>query len=237
MLILFALAVLGLSGFAGWFFFGGPEEDPTRVKLMASLSEIDALKPMATSGDPAVQYKLARLYHHGQYGAANLKQAFEWYSRAAGKGHVGAQYALGGFYARGETVKQNYFRAAEWYRLAANLGAYPDAQLALGELYFHGRGIPHDYAEALNWFKKAANQGQPVAQHLLAFMYAEGWAGAFDAVKAYQWFTLALRQPDRVRAHDAKLVTRQARDRLITKMTDYQIKRGEDAVKAWLAGR
>jgi hypothetical protein len=25
MLILFAVAVLGLLGFAGWFFFGGPE--------------------------------------------------------------------------------------------------------------------------------------------------------------------------------------------------------------------
>lgn len=237
MLILFALAALGFSGFAGWFFFGGPEEDPARVKLTASLSEIDALKPMATSGDPAVQYKLAGLYHHSQPGAANLKQAFEWYSRAAVKGHVGAQYAVGGFYARGETVKQNYFRAAEWYRLAATLGAYPDAQLALGELYFHGRGIPHDYAEALGWFKKAANQGQPVAQHHLAFMYAEGWAGAFDAVKAYQWFTLALRQPDRVRAHDAKLDSRQAREQLITKMSDYQITRGEDAAKAWLAGR
>ncbi|MEE8352503.1 MAG: hypothetical protein V3R37_09990 [Rhodospirillales bacterium] len=90
---------------------------------------------------------------------------------------------------------------------------------------------------ALICFKKAANQGQPVAQHHLAFMYAEGWTGAFDAVKAFQWFTLALRQPDWVRAYDAKLDSRQARDRLITKMSGYQIKRGEDAAKVWLARR
>jgi len=76
-----------------------------------------------------------------------------------------------------------------------------------------------------------------VVQHHLAFMYAEGWTGAFDAVKAYQWFTLALRQPDRVRAHDAKLDSRLSRDRLTTKMSDYRIKRGEDTEKAWLVRR
>ena len=31
MLVLLAVATLGLSGFAAWFFFGGPEDDPTRV--------------------------------------------------------------------------------------------------------------------------------------------------------------------------------------------------------------
>ncbi len=235
MLFLFAVAVLGLSGFAGWFFFGGPEDDPTRVKLVQALSEIDALKPQAEAGDPGIQYTLAGLFHHGQYGAQNLKQAFNWYSKAAEKGHVGAQYAVGGFYARGEVVKQNFYRASEWFRLAANLGAHPDAQLALGELYFNGRGVAHDYAEALDWFKKAARQGQPVAQHFLGSMYTEGWAGAFDAVTAYKWFSLALRQPDRVRAHDPNLDPGKARDRIAAKMTKDQLKRSQDAVRAWLS--
>lgn len=234
MLFLFALGALGLSGFAGWFFFGGPEDDPTRIKLAAALSEMEALRPKAEAGGTAIQYKLAGLYYDAQYGAQNRKEAFKWYSRAAEKGHIGAQYAVGGFYARGEVVNQNYYRAAEWYRLAANLGSHPGAQLALGELYFHGRGVPSGYAEALDWFKKAADQGQPTAQHFLGAMYAEGWAGAFDAVKAYQWFTLALRHPDRVRAHNPDLDSGKERQRVAAKMTEDQIKRGEDAAKAWL---
>ena len=48
MLVLFAVATLGLSGFAAWFFFGGPEDDPTRVKLAAEMAELEAA-PLATA--------------------------------------------------------------------------------------------------------------------------------------------------------------------------------------------
>ena len=80
MLVLFAVATLGLSGFAAWFFFGGPEDDPTRVKLAVEMAEIEALKPQARSGDMKVQYALARLYHTGQFGSRDLDLAYEWYS-------------------------------------------------------------------------------------------------------------------------------------------------------------
>lgn len=233
MLVLFAVATLGLSGFAAWFFFGGPEDDPTRLKLAAEMAEIEDLKLQARSGDMKVQYALGRLYHTGQFGSQDLDQAYEWYSKAAEQGHPGAQYYIGTFFATGQVVRQNYYRASDWYRLAANLGRVADAQSALGDLYFHGRGVPHDYAEALGWYKKAAEQGHPVAQYLLGSMYQEGWAGDHDPVEAYKWFTLANRHRDRVMAHNPKFDTRVALDGVGKGMNRDQIKRAGDAARNW----
>jgi len=232
-LILFALGALGLSGFAAWFFFGGPEEDPARQRQAALVAKISDTRGRAETGDLKAQYELARLYHLGDFGTRDLAQAFAWYSKAARKGHAGAQYYLGVLYARGEYVRQDYFRASEWYRLAANLGRYADAQFALGELYFHGRGVAHGYAEALAWYKKAADQGHPVAQYRLGVMYAEGWAGGFDAIEAYKWFTLALRGRDRIAAFDPGLDPSAGLAHVARGMNENQIKRAGEAVANW----
>ncbi len=232
-LFLFAVAVLGLSGFAGWFFFGGPEDDPTRRRAEAHRGAIEAKAPEAEAGNVQAQFELARLYHNGDSTAPDLKAAFRWYSKAAGKGHAGAQYSLGHLYAKGEAVRQDYFRAAEWYRLAANFGRHAGAQFELGNLYFKGQGVPHGYAEALAWYKKAARQGHPVAQHILGAMYAEGWAGAFDPVEAYKWFTLALADQIQVMAYDPKLDPMAARARIARDMNENQIKRARLAADAW----
>lgn len=233
MLILFAVATLGMSAFAAWLFFGGPEDDPTRVKLAEYMTRIEAVRPKAEAGDLAAQYLLGDLYQHGKYGAQDLTEAFRWYAKAAEKGHVGAQYALGTFYAEGKGVRQDYFRAAEWFRLAAQLGDSADAELALGDLYFHGRGVPQGYAEALQWYRKAAGKGQPAAQHLVGAMLTEGFAGRPDPVEAYKWLTLAERGRDRVLAHDANMDPRAARERLAKTMTQDQIKRAEADARDW----
>ncbi len=65
-LFLFAVATLGLSGFAGWFFFGGPEDDPTRRKMEAHVGAIEAKMPEAEAGSARAQYELARLYRNGE---------------------------------------------------------------------------------------------------------------------------------------------------------------------------
>lgn len=233
MLILFTVATLSLSAFAAWFFFGGPEDDPTRVKLAQYVARIEATKPRAEAGDAQAEYELARLYHLAPHDSKDLPAAFRWYSKAAEKGHVGARYALGTMYANGEAVAQDYFRAAEWYRLAANLGGGADAQVALGELYFLGRGAPQDVAEARDWYRKAAERGHPVGQYRLAAMMREGYAGPLDPVEAFKWLTLAAAQRDKLKAHDPSLDAEAALDRLAKTMTKDQIARGEAAARSF----
>jgi len=235
MLVMVAVATLGMSAFAAWLFFGGPDDDPTRVRLRAQEARIEALRPGAVAGDVHAQYALGRLYHQDDFESHDFAKAFHWYNEAAGKGHAGAQYAIGTMYAKGQGVNQSYFRAAEWYRVAANLGGNADARLALGELYFHGRGVPHDYAEARAWYRKAADQGHPIAQHLLGAMHRDGWAGDYDPVAAYKWFTLAAANRARVMAHDPALDPRAALEKLAGTMTGDQLQRARAAAEAWRA--
>jgi hypothetical protein len=232
-LILFAIGTLGLSGFAAWLFFGGPDDDPTRVRLAQYNARIEATRPGAEAGDPAAQYLLGSLYHHGEFGAQDFGEAFKWYAKAAERGHVGAEVALGTLYAEGKGTRQDYFRAAEWFRVAATLGNSADAQVALGNLYFNGRGVPNDYAEALAWFRKAAGKGHPVAQHLVGAMVMEGFAGPVDRVEAYKWLTLAMRGSAKVLAFDPNMDSGGARERLAKSMTRDQITRAEAAAGAW----
>jgi len=107
----------------------------------------------------------------------------------------------------------------------------------LGDLYFRGRGVPNGYAEALDWYSKAAAQGHPMAQYRLGVMYAEGWAGGFDAMRAYKWFSLSLRGLDRITAFDPKLDPRAGLDHVAAKMNDNQIKRAEKMVENWCPKR
>ena len=233
MLIVFAVATLGLSAFAAWLFFGGPEDDPTRVKHAQYMTRIEQVRPKAEAGDIAAQFTLGSLLHRGEHGAKDAAEAFKWYAKAAERGHVGAQVALGTLYAEGDGVRQDYFRAAEWFRVAATLGNSADAQLALGDLHFKGRGAPNDYALALGWYRKAADKGHPAAQHLVGALLMEGFAGRADPVEAFKWLTLALQGRDRVRAHDANLDTEAALDRLRKSMTRDQIARAEAAARDW----
>ncbi len=232
-LILFTVATLGLSGFAAWFFFGGPEDDPTRVRLAQYMSRIDAVRPKAESGDVQAEFELGRLYHLGQYGAQDLGEAFKWYSKAAERGHVEAQVALASLYAAGQGVTQDYFQAVKWYRVAANLGRSADAQAALGDLYFQGRGVGNDVAEARALYRTAAERGNAYGQYRLGRMMQEGYAGPLDAVEAYKWLTLAARRKDAVLAHDASADPEAALAHLAKSMTKDQLARGDEAVRAF----
>jgi len=64
-----------------------------------------------------------------------------------------------------------------------------------------------------------------------------GWAGGFDAIKAYQWFSLALRGKAQISAIDASLDPKAGLDHVASKMNENQIARAKQAVKDWLSKR
>jgi hypothetical protein len=227
-ILIFVLLVV-VGGLGSWFIagqvnkFAGPRM-PVETRTLLS---------RAGAGDVDAEYKLGQAYLLGRGFEKDIPQAFKWYGRAAQQGHNGARYKLGLIYQTGEGIKQNYMRASKWYRLAADMGHLPEAQFAMGQLYFLGLGVLQDYPEAFTWYEKAAGQGHYVGQFLLGAMYEEGWAVEQDLIEAYKWYTLAIPGREQALAVNRIYDPKRARQRLIKKMNNFQVKKGEQYARQW----
>jgi TPR repeat protein len=123
-----------------------------------------------------------------------------------------------------------------------------DAQYRMGTLYFRGVGVPKDYKIAHYWWLRAANLGQPLAQAMLAHMYAhentgvktatstirisceKGCGYGKDMAAAYQWMQLVARYTPHDRARvQAKEKSEQYRQSL----TAEQIAKADRYVETW----
>ena len=125
-------------------------------------SGIDAvLLAKATAGDAAAQMQVGEGYAAGKGIKRDLKQAAEWYRKAAEKGSVAGQIHLAALYRDGgQGFARDMAQAAEWYRKAAEQGD-ADAQATLGLLYSIGQGVARDNVEAYYWLDLAASVKGP----------------------------------------------------------------------------
>ncbi len=89
----------------------------------ADTSQFKLDQLMAERGDAMAQFSLAIAYEDGVGTKKDLKQAFDWYSKAARQGHEGAQYKVGTFYEKGTVVNKDPKLAMEWYKKAAGSGS------------------------------------------------------------------------------------------------------------------
>lgn len=122
-------------------------------------------------------YLLGVMYAEGKGVAQNHVRAFELYSEAAERNHVGAQYNLGNQYATGEGVARDFSKAEYWWRKAAENGLVV-AQLNLGDFYYFGVAGSRNLELARKWLTLAANQGSAEAKAGLARIDAESPPGA-----------------------------------------------------------
>ena len=104
----------------------------------------------AKQGYVPSQYNLALWYEKG----GNYKNALEWLTKAAEKGHPSAFNALGYYYQEGRVVAQDYKKAMSNYETAAAKGNYY-AMNNIGVLYMSGLGVEKDFKKAAEWFEKA----------------------------------------------------------------------------------
>ncbi|WP_084420478.1 peptidoglycan-binding protein [Henriciella litoralis] len=116
------------------------------------------IRRAAEQGEPAAQYRLAKLHEKGLGVPRDLEQARTWTERAAEGGNVKAMHDVAVYYAEGEGGPQSYSVAADWFRQAASYGL-TDSQYNLAVLYKEGLGVSPDPTEALYWFAVAARQG------------------------------------------------------------------------------
>ena len=91
--------------------------------VLADTSQFKLDSIMAKRGDAGAQFSVAIAYEDGVGTKKDMKQAFDWYSKAAKQGHEGAQYKMGTFYEQGRVVKKDPKTAMEWYKKAADNGS------------------------------------------------------------------------------------------------------------------
>lgn len=167
------------------------------LALIAALTIIDKdtrTEILAELGFASAQADLGKLYFSGDNPKFPLDfhKGFQWYIKAAEKGHVDAQYNLGVMYSGQDImlatlIRPNYDEALKWLSKAAEQG-HADAQTQLGEMYFHGRGTEKNYSQAAKWYEKSAKQGDSRVQVKLGIMYVQGQGVRQDNSKAKEWF-------------------------------------------------
>lgn len=93
-----------------------------------------ALWPAARSGNAEAEELIGVMYALGLGVEKDEVRAFEWYLRAAMKGHAGAQSGVGWYYEVGTGLTApDLVRAYMWYVLSA-IGGDPDAAISLEEV-------------------------------------------------------------------------------------------------------
>ncbi len=117
----------------------------------------------ANQGQPAAQYRLAKLYEAGIGVKVNGKTAKELLTRAAKADNRIAMHDLGHYYITGaDGSAPDLQQAVKWFSMAAERGVL-DSQYNLAVLYQGGSGVPRSLEEAYIWFAIAGAQGDKTA--------------------------------------------------------------------------
>ena len=77
----------------------------------------------AKRGDVAAEFRVATAYEEGIDVKKDLKQAFNWYMKAAKQSHAPSQYKVGEFYEKGIAVAKDEKQALTWYKKAEANGS------------------------------------------------------------------------------------------------------------------
>jgi len=129
---------------------------------------LEWLEKAANQGDAQAQY----LMGIEDWGMERIKEAAEWWRKAADQKHPQGLVWLGGSHSYAELP--DHAAAALLYDEAAELGD-ADAMNALGEIYLEGKGsIQKSAARAKMLFEKAGGLGCAGALSNLARMYRDG---------------------------------------------------------------
>jgi TPR repeat protein len=93
----------------------------------------------ANQGDAEAMAEIADLYSETY---SEDEEAFNWYLKAAERGHIFSQHTVGILYAEGQGAPQDCFEAMKWCCLAEGQGF---------------RGTPQDCFEATKWHRLTAD--------------------------------------------------------------------------------
>jgi len=115
---------------------------------------LQLLQPLAESGNPEAQYRLAVQYQAGLGVVQNQLQAYHWMREAAGQDHGLALHGLGIMYLYGECVEKNEPEAAVWLQRAADDGL-AGSMATLANMYEQGLGVEKNPSKAKALYEAA----------------------------------------------------------------------------------
>jgi hypothetical protein len=146
------------------------KEDPVKAGVEAYergdyKTAVDLWRPAAIKGNADAQFNLGQAYKMGRGVPTDLKQAEEWYRRAAAQGHEEgeANYGLALF----ENGKRA--EAAPWLERGVARGN-PRTQYVLGIMLFNADGVAKDWVRAYALMVRASSTGLEAATKALAQM-------------------------------------------------------------------
>ena len=117
----------------------------------------------ANQGQPAAQYRLAKLYENGIGVEKDLPGAMKLLERSAKGGNRIAMHDLGHYFATGAASSEPEIeKAVTWFQQAAERGVL-DSQFNLGVLYQEGSGVAKSLVDSYVWYAIAGAQGDPMA--------------------------------------------------------------------------
>lgn len=176
-----------------WYEKAAEKGDKEAAKLLDSLKE-KREKEEVEGEDLDILFDLAMSSYFGKENyPVDSRKSFEYFKKAAEKGHREAQYMLGVLYEEEMGCGLDLQAAIKWYRKAAERGN-PDAQEKMAEKNEKGQGVPKDIKEAVKWRKMAAEQGNIVAQNELGTMYLKGQGVLQSYPEAVRWYRKAAEQ-------------------------------------------
>lgn len=112
------------------------------------------LSPLAESGNPEAQFRVAVMWQNGLGVVPNEVAAAKWMRAAAEQDHGLAQHGLGFMYMEGECVEKDPAEAVIWFRRAAEKGL-SGSLTTLAMMYEQGLGVEKDIEEAKRLYAEA----------------------------------------------------------------------------------
>ncbi|KAF7727770.1 hypothetical protein EC973_007001 [Apophysomyces ossiformis] len=168
------LASHGLSHAGAHYWLGACYEEGIPGTCEQELQKaFDHYLAAAQTGEVNGEFQVALMLSNGQGVARDRQAAFDWYQKAADKGHRTALYSLGLYYVKGiGGIQKDLAKARSYFEKSARLG-FPSAMSSLAALY----RLDQQNEQAIQWYRKAAGLGDVVAQRELGMLYDEGLLG------------------------------------------------------------
>lgn len=181
------------------------EEKTAAPRRFGSIYIYDTFLTIGDNYPPEAEFKEGRKgnpfmqVYLGDHSYPDIKQAVNWWIKAADQGNADARNRLG--MVNTSTVTDKKYETAAWYRLVVEQGPQ-DAEIKHANKYLTGRGASRDFTQALALYRKAAERGSRVAQFNLAVLYTLGLETPPDFAAAAKWYEKAAAQGLLVAQHN-----------------------------------